>query len=152
MRLAEALIERKSLTEKIAKLRQRLDENVLVQEGDRPPEQPESLIEELNTAIEQLEMLIKRINAANIAARLGDGMSLADAIVRRDMLRLRREAIEQAANSASLRQSRYSRSEVRLVPTVNGAELHDRVDSLSRAWRELDAQIQAVNWATELAS
>jgi len=152
MRLAEALIERKSLTEKIAKLRQRLDENVLVQEGDRPTEQPESLIEELNTAIEQLEMLIKRINAANIAARLGDGMSLADAIVRRDMLRLRREAIEQAANSASLRQSRYSRSAVRLVPTVNGAELHDRVDSLSRAWRELDAQIQAVNWATELAS
>jgi len=152
MRLAEALIERKSLTEKISKLRQRLDENVLVQEGDRPTEQPESLIEELNTAIEQLEMLIKRINAANIAARLGDGMSLADAIVRRDMLRLRREAIEQAANSASLRQSRYSRSEVRLVPTVNGAELHDRVDSLSRAWRELDAQIQAVNWATELAS
>jgi hypothetical protein len=51
-----------------------------------------------------------------------------------------------------MRQSRYSRSEVRLVPTVNSAELHDQVDALSRAWRELDAQIQAVNWTTELVS
>jgi DNA repair exonuclease SbcCD ATPase subunit len=152
MKLAEALIERKSLTEKIAKLRQRLDENVLVQEGDRPAEQPESLMQELNEAIDQLETLIKRINATNIQARLSDGTSVADAVVRRDMIRLRREAIEQAANSASLRQSRYSRSEVRLVPTVNSAELHDQVDSLSRAWRELDAQIQAINWMTDLVS
>ena len=38
MKLAEALLERKSLKEKIESLRERLGENVMVQEGDKPSE------------------------------------------------------------------------------------------------------------------
>ena len=57
MKLAEALLERKSLTQKIEALRARLAENALVQEGDQPSEQPQALMAELNDAVNQLESL-----------------------------------------------------------------------------------------------
>lgn len=150
MKLAEALLERKSLKVKIESLRERLSENVLVQEGDQPNEQPQALLDELEAALQQLEKLIKLINATNNVARLADGSNVADAIVRRDVLRMKREALEQVANSASMRQHRYGRNEVKFVPIVNVAELRQQVDALSKQWRELDAEIQAANWTTDL--
>lgn len=152
MKLAEALLERKSLTQKIEALRARLAENALVQEGDQPSEQPQALMAELNDAVNQLESLIRRINATNNVAQLADGTAVSQAIVTRDMLRLRREALEKVAEAASMRQARYMRTEVRYVATVNTAELRKQIDALSKDWRELDAQIQAVNWMTELAA
>ena len=152
MKLAEALLERKSLTQKIEALRARLAENALVQEGDQPSEQPQALMAELNDAVNQLESLIRRINATNNAAQLADGTTVSQAIVTRDMLRLRRQALEQVAEAASMRQARYMRTEVRYVATVNTGELRKQIDALSKDWRELDAQIQAVNWMTELAA
>ena len=132
MKLAEALLERKSLKEKIQALRSRLDANVLVQEGDEPVEQPKALIAELDQSVDQLEALIRRINATNNTAQLEDGTSVSDAIVRRDMLRLRREAMEQVAESASMRQHRWGRNEVKFVATLNSAELRQQVDALSK--------------------
>ena len=152
MKLAEALLERKSLTQKIEALRARLAENALVQEGDQPSEQPQALMAELNDAVNQLESLIRRINATNNVAQLADGTAVSQAIVTRDMLRLRREALEKVAEAASMRQARYMRTEVRYVASVNTAELRKQIDALSKDWRELDAQIQAVNWMTELAA
>ena len=152
MKLAEALLERKSLMQKIETLRARLAENALVQEGDQPSEQPQALMAELNDAVNQLESLIRRINATNNVAQLADGTTVSQAIVTRDMLRLRRQALEQVAEAASMRQARYMRTEVRYVATVNTAELRKQIDALSKDWRELDAQIQAVNWMTELAA
>lgn len=151
MKLAEALLERKSVKEKIEALRQRLTENVLVQEGDRPFEEPQALMAELNDAVNQLEQLVRRINATNNLARLADGTSVSEAIVKRDMLRLRREALQQVAEAASMRQNRYMRTEVRFVATLSSADLRKQVDALAKAWRELDAQIQAVNWTIDLA-
>ena len=76
MKLAEALLERKSLKEKVESLRARLAENVMVQEGDKPAEDPRMLISDLDGAVEALEKLIKQINATNNAARLADGLSV----------------------------------------------------------------------------
>jgi hypothetical protein len=152
MKLAEALLERKSLMQKIETLRARLAENAMVQEGDRPAEDPQLLMVELNDTVNQLESLIRRINATNNVTRLADGTTVSEAIVARDMLRLRRQALETVAESASVRQARYMRTEVRYVATVNTADLRQQIDGLSKEWRELDAQIQAVNWMTELAA
>jgi hypothetical protein len=152
MKLAEALLERKSLKQKIESLQSRLAESVMVQEGDKPVEDPQALMAELNEATEALETLIKQINATNNVAKLPDGVSVSEAIVSRDLLRLRRETLEQVAQSTSMRQNRYMRTEVRFVPTIDSAELRKRIDALSKSWRELDAQIQAVNWTTELAT
>ena len=152
MKLAEALLERKSLKQKAESLRERLAENAMVQEGDKPAEDPQMLVSELNDAVDALETLIKQINATNNSAQLPDGTSVSEAIVSRDLLRLRRETLEQVAQSASVRQNRYMRTEVRFVPTISNADLRKQIDGLSKDWRELDAQIQAVNWTTELAT
>ena len=152
MKLAEALLERKSLKDTVESLRARLVANVMVQEGDEPAEDPRILMSELDAAVDALEKLIKQINATNNAVRLADGSSVSEAIVRRDMLRLRRDTLEQVAQSASVRQNRFTRTEVRFVSTMANAELRKQIDGLAKRWRELDAQIQAVNWTTELAT
>ena len=150
MKLAEALLERKSLMQKVEKLRERLTQSALVQEGDAPHEQPQELMSALNDTITQLEALIKRINGTNNVARLPDGATVSDAIVQRDMLNLRRIGVEQVAEAATVQSQRWSRNEIKFVPTVNAAELRKEVDALAKACRELDAQIQAVNWTVEL--
>ena len=152
MKLAEALLERKSLKEKIESLRSRLGENVMVQEGDTPSEDPTALMSELNDTADALETLIKQINATNNSAQLTDGTSVSEAIVSRDLLRLRRETLEQVAQATSMQQHRYMRTEVRFVPTVSKADLRKQIDGLAKDWRELDARIQAVNWTTDLAT
>lgn len=62
MKLAEALQERADLNRTIQQLKERLDNNVLVQEGEQPAEQPERLKQELDAAIQRLEYLMARIN------------------------------------------------------------------------------------------
>jgi hypothetical protein len=54
------------------------------------------------------------------------------------------------AQAATVTQGRYIRSEVKFVNVVDVAEVQRQADRFARSHRELDAQIQALNWATEL--
>jgi hypothetical protein len=150
MKLAEALLERKSLMKKVESLKERINENAMIQEGDEPAEDVLSLMAELDVAVNELESLIQRINATNNVARLENGATLSQAIVQRDMIVLRRLSRQGLANSAGVRQNRYTRNEVKFVPTVNVADVRRAVDDLCKAHRELDAQIQAANWTVDL--
>lgn len=150
MKLAEALLERKSLMQKVTALQGRITQNALVQEGDAPAELPLDLLAELDADVVQLETLIQRINATNNVARLEDGATLSEAIVRRDMIVLRRQSWQSLADNAALRQNRYTRNEVKFVATVNVADVRREADALAKAHRELDAQIQAANWTVDL--
>ena len=55
MKLAEALQERADLNRRIEQLRYRLSNNVLVQEGEKPLEDPAALLEELESSFTRLE-------------------------------------------------------------------------------------------------
>ncbi len=74
---------------------------------------------------------------------LPDGTTLMEAIAKRDILKLRRGLLETLASSAVPVQERFTRTELKYVPTVDVAELRKEVDRLSKAYRELDASIQA---------
>lgn len=150
MKLAEALLERKTLKTKVENLRARAVQNALVQEGDEPSEAPVDLLREMDVAVAQLGTLIRRINATNNVTRLADGTSIADAIVQRDMLELRRYAADLVVNKAAVRQDRYGRAEIKFISTINVVEMRRQVDALAQAQRELDAQIQALNWSADL--
>ncbi len=149
MKLAEALILRADYQKRIAQLQQRLVRSAKVQEGEQPSENPQELLNELETVATELARLIQRINRTNSTTTFRDGR-LSDALAERDVLRLKRTAYDSLINAAALRQDRYMRSEIRLISTVDVAELQRQVDRLSRDDRELDAQIQATNWATDL--
>ena len=102
MKLAEALQERADLNRKIAELRRRIANNILVQEGEEPAEKPEELIAELDGAVARLEELMAAINRTNGRTKAG-GRTLTEIIARKDALTLKlsvyKEAVETAGQS-----------------------------------------------------
>lgn len=171
MKLAEALIERKALKEKLARLplrlcatagavygrrglRQRLVVNAKVQEGDQPQQDPRDLLSEVEETLTALQRLIVQINRTNIETvlREGERATLMDAIAQRDSLALKREILQLAANSATITRERgfVTRSEIRFRATLEVAALQVEIDANAKGSRELDAQIQARNFTTEL--
>lgn len=149
MKLAEALILRADSQKRIEQVRQRLLRSAKVQEGEQPAENPQQLMTELESAIAELTTLIKQINKTNAVTQFQAG-TLSDALAERDTLLLKRNAYSNLIDAASIRQERYSRSEVRFVSTVEIATVQRQVDDFSRSYRELDSQIQALNWQTDL--
>ena len=59
MKLAEALIQRAEIKTQIENLRERLKSNAVVQEGEKPIENPTELMEMVDRKIVELENLIK---------------------------------------------------------------------------------------------
>ena len=152
MKLGEALTLRSQLQVKFQQLRERLKASALVQEGEAPPEDPNALLVELEAVAVELEDLIARINKTNLATSVRDGMTLTEALARRDHLGWLLGGLHQVAETASVVQARYGKAELRMVRTVEVAKLRQRADHLALERRVLDAQIQEVNWLTELAA
>jgi len=124
MKLSEALVLRADVQKRIEQVRARLQASVLVQEGSQPPEDPQALFAELERLVTQLADLIARINRTNFSATLEGGETLTNALARRDALKLRISVLKSAADSASsVQATRYMRSELRNVPTVDVAAL-----------------------------
>lgn len=150
MKLAEALILRADAQKRVEQLRQRLNSNAQIQEGDTPSEDPQAMIAEFEQVTNQLTNLIQKINATNVSTKLDTGMTLADALAERDVLKLKHSVYNGLAQAAVTSQIRYSLSEIRLRSTVDVADIRSKTDELARQHRELDTQIQAANWLTDL--
>lgn len=149
MKLAELLMERAECQRRIAQLSSRLRDCAKVQEGDTPPVKPDIMLKEVVVLHRHLEELIRRINHVNVTSELEPGLTLADAVSRRDMLRSQRELYDSLAKAAQVSGSRYSVKEIRLVSTMDVAELIRKTDEYSKAVRMMDARIQARNWEIE---
>lgn len=150
MKLAEALSIRKDLQKRIAQLQQRIQNNVKVQEGDEPSEQPAELMKELDSCLVQLEDLIWRINATNMQTANAQGTKLTRLMAERDVLTMRTNALRSIFEKASASQDRYSRSEIKMLTVVDVKQLGKQIDDLSARLRTLDIEIQSLNFATEL--
>lgn len=93
-------------------LRSRIVDNARHQEGEEPSEDASALLVEAETALDELESLIQRINRTNAATPLGEG-TITDAIARRDVLRLRHGVLTAAADAAAGRnQGGYGRQPI----------------------------------------
>ena len=149
MKLAEALQERADLNRKIAQLRERLENNAIVQEGERTPEDPAQLLVELDASIRRLEELMARINKTNTQTRDGE-QSITDLIARKDALRVQVDAYRDIISSASQIARRAMRTEIKILSAVDVKALQKKADELSRELREVDNRIQQLNWMTEL--
>ncbi|WP_310551626.1 DIP1984 family protein [Paenibacillus glufosinatiresistens] len=151
MKLAEALVLRADCQKRIAQLRQRLARVVKVQEGEKPAEDPADLLTELERSLQELTGWIRAINKTNAFTAFDDKRSIADALAERDELMQRRRLLAEVLENASIRQERFSRSEVKFHRTVDVAAIQKEVDALSKAFREFDFRIQQLNWTVELA-
>ena len=150
MKLAEALILRSEYQKKIESLQSRILANIKVQDNDRPLENPQALLADAFELSEKLCGLIKRINACNNLTLLATGQSLADAIVERDMLMKKRNILAAAAAKAREKDYRLTHSEIKMNVAISMEETQKQIDGLSKQIRELDGQIQALNWATDI--
>ena len=149
MKLAEALQERADLNCKIDELRNRLQHNALVQEGEEPAEAPEELLTELDFSIDRLEELIFRINRTNCMT-IDNGKSITELIAKKDTLAVRIRSYRELISTASSKTNRAMHSEIRVLSSVNVKYLQRKLDEMCRQYRETDIRIQQINWKTDL--
>ena len=149
MKLAEALNQRADLQKRIAQLRERLSNNVKVQEGDQPAENPNDLFKELEGSLKQLKDLIVSINRTN-QETVWEGKTLTDMIAEKDVLSMHLGALRSTLEAANVRSDRFSRNEIKFVRTVDVNALQKKVDDLSKELRELDSRLQQANWMTDM--
>lgn len=154
MKLAEALAERADATRRVEQLRSRIISNARYQEGAEPTEDAVALLAEAGEVLDRLELLIGRINRTNSSAEATPGMTLTNALARRDVLRMRHAVLSSAADAAAGREHggfvRQLRSELKMLAALPVAELRAQADAVARELRQLDTDIQRTNWEVDL--
>ncbi|NLG20057.1 MAG: DIP1984 family protein [Actinomycetales bacterium] len=156
MRLAEALSRRADAQKRLEQLRARAKGSARYQEGTPPPEDPAALHTEALGVIDEIEQLVRRINRTNASTELEPGLTITDAIARRDALSAKHRLTVALADAASGQRgdvgwgARQLRSELRDMTDLSVPQLHQQADHLARDHRELDSRLQEANWATEL--
>lgn len=149
MKLAEALSHRSALVNKIKEIESRLTDNVKVQEGDAPSENPMELIVALESTLAELQRIVYAINLTNTRTTIA-GRSLTALLAERDMLKQKTRALSSALTHLTGRGDRYSRNEIKYVPTIDAADLRKLYDKSASDMRKLDLQIQSAGWTTDL--
>lgn len=151
MKLAEALAERATTQTRLTELRSRLGQVIRVQEDEPAGENPAELLAEVEAAHNRLEFLIRAINRTNSSTQFNDQLTITDAIAARDVAGMRHKLYTHLADLAAGSETRYSRSEVRYVSTVDVAELRAKADDAAKTYRQIDVELQRLNWQVDLA-
>lgn len=149
MKLAEALQERADLNRKIEQLQDRLNNNVLVQEGEQTAEDPKKLKYELDSSILRLADLIAHINQTNCTT-IVEGQTLTALIAKKDTLSLKIRLYKEITSTASQTSYRARNTEIKIKSTISVVDWQAEIDRMARELRLLDNQLQQSNWSTDL--
>ncbi len=150
MKLAEALLLRADLQKKLASLKVRLGENVKVQDGDSPSEDPSELMAAASQIIAELYALIDRIHRTNAVAMIDGTTTMLSALTRRDELAEQHRLVQIAIDHAKTAGDRYSLREIKWTKTVDIQKLQKQADEISMNLRQLNMTIQEKNWMVDL--
>lgn len=146
MKLAEALLLRADLQKKVDQLTNRLKPVMIVQAGKIPQEDPIKLMAQLRNSIKKLEEIIIKINKTNIVTALPDGRPIMEGLAQRDSLKTLIAQLRILRQSAQI--PSYNANSMQ--NTIQLKDLQVELDQTGRAFREIDTQIQEINWTTEL--
>ncbi|WP_299003040.1 DIP1984 family protein [uncultured Shewanella sp.] len=150
MKLAEALNRRAEISQRLQELRERTTRNVLVQEGDKPSENPVELLKQQEALFLEFENLVTRINKTNNQILLSDGKPMVLALSQRETLKLKHSLYKSIASAGTPQISRYSNTEIKSVSMINVSEIQNFADNYAQQLRELDGKIQQANWSNDL--
>lgn len=150
MKLAEALLIRSDMQKKLAQIKGRIRNNVKVQEGDTPSEDPNELLLQASQIISELNQLVERIHRTNATATTENGQSMLTLLVERDMLETRHKLLLDAIEATQQEEDRYSYREIKWNVIVSVSALQKQADDLAVKIRQLNLLIQASNWQIEL--
>ena len=150
MKLAEGLSLRAQLNNKISQLKTRLNDCIKIQEGDVPSETPEAVVDELDKTLAESQRLIYLINMTNATTLTDDGRNITALLAERDALGQKVKALNDALRTITEKESRYSRSEIKYVRTVDVGEFRRLYDKSASELRKLDLRIQGLGFTTDL--
>ena len=150
MKLAEALMKRADHQVKVEQLKKRIINNVKIQEGEKPSENPKELLKELDDTLQNLCEVIVKINKTNSSTMFDESRTIADVLAERDRIWAKRSALDKIIDASTIKQDRYSKSEIKFTRTLDISLIQKDIDMLSKEFRELDTKIQEKNWTTEL--
>lgn len=153
MKLAEALLKRKDLGEKMSRLNERLvgfstvNENQTMDDGTKAAAMAhiEEISKQMDDCFNEYEDILVRINRTNIKT-LVDGESLTKLMVRRQNLKREMEFRQQLWNN--LNSGSYL--PYGMTMQIEGFELTQQKFMCSKELRLLNEKIQWTNWNTEL--
>ena len=150
MKLAEALLIRSDMQKKLAQLKGRIRNNVKVQDGDTPSEDPNALMIEASQIISELSNLIERIHRTNAITQTDKGQSMLTLLVERDTLEMRHKLLIEAIEAADTEADRYSHREIKWNIIVSVAGLQKQADDIAMKLRKINIVIQSNNWQIDL--
>ena len=155
MKLAQALADRKALADRVTALSNRARKSVVTVQGHQPSESVRDLLSQIDRTLEQWEQRVVQINRANQAILLADGMTLMEALARRDRLTrslaIMNELIQAALGPQHERYAMVPREMSPVVPAVDLAVLQDQADRLSQERMQLDLAIQEAGWNHDIS-
>ncbi len=149
MKLAEALMERADLNRKIQQLRELITDNLLVQEGESPSQDPAQLMQELDEAVNRLNELMAKINLTNCRT-MAEGKTLTELIAEKDTRMLQLDSYRDFVREASQNTRRARGTEIIIRSAVNVSGLQKKADDLAAQIRRLDNTLQMTNWQVDL--
>ena len=100
MKLANALSERADVQKRLQQLAVRMNNNAKVQEGQKPAEDPNALLKELDALCSRQETLVAAINLTNSRTE-ADGVTMTEMLARRDALKLKLSVLRSFLDNAS---------------------------------------------------
>lgn len=150
MKLAEALLLRRDLNNRLFQLRNEISSSVLVQEGDTLDRSITELFKEYDEINQQYSELVVAINRKNATASVADSaLLLMEALERREQLRRKHALLTQALDETKAA-PRMGRNEIRLVRMIDTKTLTEQLNATAKQLRELDGKIQQTNWLVDL--
>lgn len=152
MTLAEALSLRKELETQITTVRDLLMGCSMVQEGDVPTEEPETLMKELDGLLKQLKHYVYCINVTNMNITDEDGNTMTKLLAERDILKKRIEILNYTFKNITNNAKRSYRTEIKNVVTIDMKAMRTNIRRLSQQYRQLDMKIQKMNYVCELVT
>src|SRR5437899_87511 len=113
MKLAEALLLRADIQKKLASLQARAQRYAIVQEGERPAEDPQAILHQVEAVADELQRLVFAINTANLRHKIASGETLTEALAKRDSLALRHRILNSVVDVCAKPPDRYGVKEIR---------------------------------------
>lgn len=149
MKLAEALLLKSDYQRDIYELKTKIIHCSMIQEGEESLVNPDDLLSKLDEVFNKLELITKKINYTNSQIMI-NGQTLVDLILTRDAIKMKRKILTTLLDEATIKQDRYSQSEIKFVTIIDVLDIQRQIDDLAKRFRELDTQIQQLNWTHDL--
>ena len=150
MKLAELLNHRADLQKRMKDIKQRINRNLLVQESEQPTEQPKELMKIFAELAAGWVKVVRVINTVNNKTSGTAEESLSELVVKRDYLKMMYNMFVEAHTGLTPRMDRFSRSEIKQVPTTEAEAVRKECDNYAKQLRELDNLIQTLNWTVDV--